>query len=157
MHLFSTDQYTFTKTNRLFGTYFCVIENRIGKRQKKDETMDKIYYERIKAGFESKSAGKIISTAKQLQKKYISGFEDTIVSILESRYRSNKSWEVQSELIKIIGKERINSALPLIKEIVAKNIDFDVVNKNRNILIPQFGIRNSFTTVPLKWTNSSLN
>ena len=30
--------------------------------------MDKIYYERIKAGFESKSAGKIISTAKQLQK-----------------------------------------------------------------------------------------
>lgn len=119
--------------------------------------MDKIYYERIKAGFESKSAGKIISTAKQLQKKYISGFEDTIVSILESRYRSNKSWEVQSELIKIIGKERINSALPLIKEIVAKNIDFDVVNKNRNILIPQFGIRNSFTTVPLKWTNSSLN
>ena len=73
---------------------FCVLENRIGKRQKKDETMDKIYYERIKAGFESKSAGKIISTAKQLQKKYISGFEDTIVSILESRYRSNKSWEV---------------------------------------------------------------
>ena len=67
MHLFSTDQHPFTKTNRLFGTYFCVLENRIGKRQKKDETMDKIYYERIKAGFESKSAGKIISTAKQLQ------------------------------------------------------------------------------------------
>lgn len=127
MHLFSTDQHPFTKTNRLFGTYFCVLENRIGKRQKKDETMDKIYYERIKAGFESKSAGKIISTAKQLQKKYISGFEDTIVSILENRYRSNKSWEVQSELIKIIGKERIDSALPLIKEIVAKNIDFDMV------------------------------
>lgn len=90
--------------------------------------MDKIYYDKIKAGLESKNAGKIISTAKQLQKKYISGFEDTIVSILESRYRSNKSWEVQSELIKIIGKERINPALPIIKEIIAKNMEFHRCN-----------------------------
>lgn len=57
----------------------------------------------------------------------MSGFEEIIVNILENRYCTNKSWEVQSELIKLSGKESIMLALPIIKEIVVKNIEFDMV------------------------------
>lgn len=89
--------------------------------------MDKTYYNRIKTGFESNSAKKIISTAKLLQKEYVPGFEEIIVNILETRYHTDKSWEVQSELIKLSGKEHIMSALPTIKGIVDKNIEFDMV------------------------------
>ncbi len=84
--------------------------------------MDKTYYyNKIKAGLESNNAKKIISTAKLLQKEYVSGFEEIIVNILENGYCTNKSWEVQSELIKLSGKESIMLALPIIKEIVVKN------------------------------------
>lgn len=88
---------------------------------------NEIYYQKIKAALESNKAMKIISAAKQLQKKYIPEFEDILVDILEKRYHANKSWEVQAELISIIGKECIISALPIIKEIVNKNLDFDLV------------------------------
>lgn len=87
-------------------------------------------YENVKANLESNNSKKIISAAKFLQKRYIPGFEDIIVDILETRYRANKSWEVQSELIKIIGNRLIVSALPIIKEIVHKNLDHDMVTIN---------------------------
>lgn len=92
--------------------------------------MDESYYNKIKESLESKNAKKITNAAKLLQRKYISGFEDIIVDILETRYHANKSWEVQSELIKIISKELIVSALPIIKEIVHKNLDHDMVTIN---------------------------
>lgn len=89
--------------------------------------MDKAYYNKIETGLVSNNAKKIINTAKLLQKEYVPGFEEIIVNILESRYRTNKSWEVQSELIKLSDKDCILSALPIIKEIVVKNIEFDMV------------------------------
>lgn len=89
--------------------------------------MEQEYQNKIKAKLESKRANEIISAAKQLQKKYVPGFENILVSVLENRYRTNKSWEVQSELIKVVGQERINSGLPIITEIVHKNLEFDAV------------------------------
>lgn len=101
-------------------------ENKSCHQQNKN-IMDKTYYDKIKTGLESNYAKKIISAVKLLQKEYVSGFEEIIVHILENRYRTNKSWEVQSELIKLLGKECIMSALPIIKEIVTKNVEFDMV------------------------------
>lgn len=54
--------------------------------------MDESYYNKIKASLESNNAKKITNAAKLLQRKYISGFEDIIVDVLETRYHANKSW-----------------------------------------------------------------
>ena len=76
---------------------------------------------------DSNNASKILRAVKQLQKKYISGAEDKLVSILISKYRHKISWEVQSEIIKLIGKQHIVAGLPIIEEIVALNLEHDMV------------------------------
>ena len=43
-----------------------------------------------------------------------------VVDIFEERYKRNISWEVQVEAIKIIGKQHLVKALPLLEQIVKK-------------------------------------
>ena len=88
---------------------------------------DKTNLSNITLGLESNNASKILRTVKQLQKKYIPGFEDKLVNILVCRYRRKISWEVQSEIIKLIGKQCIIVGLPIIEEIVSVNLEHDMV------------------------------
>lgn len=59
-------------------------------------------------------------TLKKLQRNYFPEFGNTVVDIFEERYKRNISWEVQVEAIKIIGKQHLVKALPLLEQIVKK-------------------------------------
>lgn len=89
--------------------------------------IDKTYLSNIELGLDSNNASKIIRAVKQLQKKYIPSLEDKLVSILVNKYKRRISWEVQSEIIKLIGKQCIVEGLPIIEEIVTKNLEHDMV------------------------------
>lgn len=88
---------------------------------------DKTYLSNIERGLESNNASKIIRAVKQLQKKYVPGLEDKLISILVNKYKRKISWEVQSEIIKLIGKQCIVEGLPIIEEIVTNNLEHDMV------------------------------
>lgn len=75
----------------------------------------------------SKKAGDILKAAKSLQRDYVIGLESVILEILKKRYNSGKSWEIQVELIKIIGRQKIITALPFLEHIVTKNVEHDMV------------------------------
>ena len=92
-----------------------------------DETETIVQLKKLLA---SKKAADLLKALKKLQRNYFPEFGNTVVDIFEERYKRNISWEVQVEAIKIIGKQHLVKALPLLEQI---------------------------TTVPLKWTNRSLN
>lgn len=83
--------------------------------------------EKIEFQLSSKKATEIIKAAKYLQKNPLEEFEDLIVDVLKSRYESKQSWEVQVNLIKVIGIMKIQKAIPFLEEIVDKNEEYDTV------------------------------
>lgn len=68
----------------------------------------------------SKKAADLLKALKKLQRNYFHEFGNTVVDIFEERYKRNISWEVQVEAIKIIGKQHLVKALPLLEQIVKK-------------------------------------
>lgn len=81
----------------------------------------------IKELLASRKAGDLLRALKKLQRNYLPEFENMVVDIFEERYKKNVSWEVQVEAIKIIGKQHLVKALPLLEHIVRKNIEHDMV------------------------------
>lgn len=75
----------------------------------------------------SKKAADLLKALKKLQRNYFPKFGNTVVDIFEERYKRNISWEVQVEAIKIIGKQHLVKALPLLEQIVKKNMEHDMV------------------------------
>ena len=75
----------------------------------------------------SKKAADLLNRIKKLQRNYFPEFGNTVVDIFEERYKRNISWEVQVEAIKIIGKQHLVKALPLLEQIVKKNMEHDMV------------------------------
>lgn len=75
----------------------------------------------------SKKAADLLKALKKLQRNYFLEFGNTVVDIFEERYKRNISWEVQVEAIKIIGKQHLVKALPLLEQIVKKNMEHDMV------------------------------
>lgn len=75
----------------------------------------------------SKKAADLLKAKKKLQRNYFPEFGNTVVDIFEERYKRNISWEVQVEAIKIIGKQHLVKALPLLEQIVKKNMEHDMV------------------------------
>ena len=75
----------------------------------------------------SRKVADLLSALKKLQRNYFPEFGNKVVDILEDRYRRNVSWEVQVEAIKIIGKQHLVKALPLLEQIVNKNMEHDMV------------------------------
>ena len=75
----------------------------------------------------SKKAADLLKALKKLQRNYFPEFGNTVVDIFEERYKRNISWEVQVEAIKIIGKQHLVKALPLLEQIVKKNMEHDMV------------------------------
>ena len=75
----------------------------------------------------SKKAADLLKALKKLQRNYFPEFGNTVVDIFEERYKRNISWEVQVEAIKIIGKQHLFKALPLLEQIVKKNMEHDMV------------------------------
>lgn len=65
-------------------------------------------------------SGRFVKGFKKLQRNYFPEFGNTVVDIFEERYKRNISWEVQVEAIKIIGKQHLVKALPLLEQIVKK-------------------------------------
>lgn len=70
----------------------------------------------------SKKAADLLKALKKLQRNYFPEFGNTVVDIFEERYKRNISWEVQVEAIKIIGKQHLVKALPLLEQIVKNNM-----------------------------------
>ena len=68
----------------------------------------------------SRKAGDLLRALKKLQRNYLPEFGNKIVDILDDRYKKNVSWEIQAEAIKIIGKQHLVKALPLLEHIVKK-------------------------------------
>lgn len=75
----------------------------------------------------SKKAADLLKALKKLQRNYFPEFGNTVVDIFEERYKRNISWEVQVEAIKITGKQHLIKALPLLEQIVKKNMEHDMV------------------------------
>ena len=72
-------------------------------------------------------AADLLKALKKLQRNYFPEFGNTVVDIFEERYKRKISWEVQVEAIKIIGKQHLVKALPLLEQIVKKNMEHDMV------------------------------
>lgn len=75
----------------------------------------------------SKSISNLKKAAKYLQIQKEPKFESLIVDCFKREVNSNRSWEVQNELIKAIGVNEFKSALQSIEEICNKNIEYDMV------------------------------
>ncbi len=77
--------------------------------------------------FASRKATDLLRALKILQRNYLPKFENKVVEIFKERYKRNMSWELQVEAIKIIGKQHLVKALPLLEQIVKKNMEHDMV------------------------------
>lgn len=75
----------------------------------------------------SRRATDLIKALKRLQRNYVPELGNKVVDVFEERYKKNKSWEVQVEAIKIIGRQRLVRALPLLEQIVKNNLEHDMV------------------------------
>ena len=65
--------------------------------------------------------------AKKIGKKCITELGDELLSAYLKECGDNRTWETQTEMIKALGKIGHKAAIPYLKAIVDKNLDFDTI------------------------------